>query len=172
MNFLLLCIFRDYFLSMRNAIRCVYSDLHLWFLYLFFYLMKWYRTLSLSLAPSAIHRSPQESRDPRPRPLLFNLERLSFSSRDCRSRDRTLITRVQESKFPDSRIKSTCMWKYRCRVLYHIIMASLCWDEFSLFAGEWVEHRGMRKRDLLQRRTGWQWRSAVDLPLNPMSPSC
>lgn len=48
---------------------------------------------------------------------LFNLERLSFSiqsSRDGRSRDRTLIRRVQKSKFPDTPIKCTCcMLKYR-----------------------------------------------------------
>jgi len=81
--------------------------------------MKRHRTLIslLSLAPSAIHRSPQESRDPRPHPLLFNLEQLSFSSRDGRSRDRTLITRVQESKFQDTHRPIKCIWKYRCRVL-------------------------------------------------------
>lgn len=153
-----------FFCHVRNAMRCVYcwftSKIFFFFWWSDFVLLSDYLLLRQPFIASQRHHVTLVLRL-----RLFNLERLSFSiqsSRDGRSRDRTLIRRVQKSKFLDTLIKCTCcMLKYRCRALYHVIVICLCWNTFSTFVGEqqkWMTkstEENERQRDLLQRRTGW-----------------
>lgn len=111
----------DFLCHMRNDTVFI-VDLHLifFFFFFFFYVCGW-SDIVLQLVYLLLRQPFTGSQRNHVtlvlRLRLFNLERLSFSiqsSRDRRSRDRTLIRRVQKSKFPDTPIKCTCcMLKYR-----------------------------------------------------------
>lgn len=114
----------DFLCHMRNYTVCLLL-IYIWYFFLFFFSYLFcvcgWSDIVLQSVYLLLHQPFTGSQRNHVtlvlRLRLFNLERLSFSiqsSRDGRSRDRTLIRRVQKSKFPDTPIKCTCcMLKYR-----------------------------------------------------------